>query len=440
MAVGRQYLDVARLLLQSGADPNRRDGFGEVPLDRASTREAVALLLQFGASESMRGRAPVVSLLTAAWDSLDRGDYSEQIRALLARGLNPSAVLNGRSLLERALFLRRGNVARVLADAGARIHMPDEAACTERGSGCHMTTVARLAAFDAGVVKHLKGRGLNINQVDASGRTALMSVIGEPPAHRVVPLRADGLRGPALERPSLLGEVQVLLAEGADPNLAYRGTTALALAVAGRSRLPELATILFEAGGRIDVNYTVPAAMEVTKEPSIADDPVAAVHSPILDDPEILEGMTIGPASWLHLYGRPDLALRTIQRSGKLEPADRYLLYFAAAARSWDLVRQVLPFVRTPDAANRAGVTALMLAVDDGELDVVRLLLQAGVDVNTRTAREWPSMPHAFVELGSYSKRRRQFRLVGGLTPLQIATRRGHEEIAHVLKAAGASE
>lgn len=125
MAIGRQHLEVARLLLESGANPNRRDGFGRVPLDRATTPDAVALLRQFGASESLKWKAPEVSPVNAAWALLDKGDDAEVLRALFARGLDPNAVQNGQSLLERALFRQRAKMVRLLADTGARLHIPD---------------------------------------------------------------------------------------------------------------------------------------------------------------------------------------------------------------------------------------------------------------------------------------------------------------------------
>lgn len=219
-----------------------------------------------------------------------------------------------------------------------------------------MTAVARLSAFDRGVLRHLRSRGLDLNRVNSSDRTALTSIIADPLPHRVVARRTDGTHRPALEPPSLLPQVQALLAEGADPNRTYRGATALALAVVSRDKPPELASALFDAGGRVEVNYTVSSTPSAVIDPNSADELASAVRQPIVDDSGILEGMTIGPATWLTLYGRPGIALKTVQREGRIDSADRDLLYFAGASKNWDLVRQVLPFVRSPDAGNRAGL------------------------------------------------------------------------------------
>ena len=82
MAIGRGHVDIARLLLDSGADPNRRDGFGRLPIHQARSDEAVALLQRYGADvnaadrNALAGRSPA----QAVWNVIDRGDDAETVK------------------------------------------------------------------------------------------------------------------------------------------------------------------------------------------------------------------------------------------------------------------------------------------------------------------------------------------------------------------------
>jgi ankyrin repeat protein len=81
-----------------------------------------------------------------------------------------------------------------------------------------------------------------------------------------------------------------------------------------------------------------------------------------------------------------------------------------------------LPNFDEPEIAfGTAGVTDLMRASAEGRLDKVRELVQAGGDVNARTADLAPSGAR-----------------IGGLTPLLLAVGAGHWEVARVLVEAGA--
>jgi len=54
MAINRERLEIARLLLDAKADPNRNDDFGRRPIHCARSAEAVRLLVQFGADPNAR--------------------------------------------------------------------------------------------------------------------------------------------------------------------------------------------------------------------------------------------------------------------------------------------------------------------------------------------------------------------------------------------------
>ena len=66
------------------------------------------------------------------------------------------------------------------------------------------------------------------------------------------------------------------------------------------------------------------------------------------------------------------------------------------------------------DAKANNGVTALMMAADEGHIESVRTLLDAGADVNEKNNNDY--------------------------TALMLAKEQGHTEIAEILRKAGAKE
>ena len=196
MAIALGHVEIAGLLLEAGADPNRRDGTGQLPIQRARSEEAVALLRRYGAdvNAGARGALAGVSPTQAAWNVIEvnRTDDAETIRILIEKGADPSSTFGRETLLERALFRERWRIARQLADAGAKLQPPDGAECAQTGRECHSIEVARLATIDPPTLAHLKLRGLDLNRAAANGLTALTSLLLEPPPMRVATRTPDG--------------------------------------------------------------------------------------------------------------------------------------------------------------------------------------------------------------------------------------------------------
>ena len=99
-----------------------------------------------------------------------------------------------------------------------------------------------------------------------------------------------------------------------------------------------------------------------------------------------------------------------------------------------------LAYTREADIADRADVTPLMLAVDDGRVDAVKALIAAGANVNARSALDWPPLgetPPAMWFMGHPPSKPR---LVGGYTPLRIAKQRGQDEIVGIVLRAGGKD
>lgn len=424
MAIGRGHLDIARILLDGGADANRRDAFGQLPLERARTPEAVQLLVAHGARAVAR-KPPTGTIAEA----IERGDDAEVVKLLLDAGADPNARTQwNETLVERALFRKRWAIARVLADAKSPLQAADEPSCREQTWKCHSIQAARLATLDAPTLAHLKARGLDLNRVAANGHTALTSLLVEPPEPRIVGIRPDGSRTPVLEPPQELPRIRALLGSGADPNRKYRESTPLMLAVATPQKPREVADAILDAGGRVQFEYTIVKTSPEEAQPVVA------------DYTGVLKGRTVGPLTWLVLYRRADLAGRTLAREKKVIAADRYVLYFAGLLAEWPLVLDALKYVRDVDAGDRAGVTPLMMAAEDGRADAVRALIAAGADVNARSDRDWPPLwetPPAMLFMGHGPSKPR---LVGGYTPLKIAKERNRAEVVRILEQAGAKE
>ena len=521
MAINRNHVEIARVLLEGGASVARLDGSGRAAIHRVRSAEAVRLLMQFGADPNApdangrtvvleaieRGDLPAVDMLRANGARLDiavKGSdlftrviemrHPEMIGPLLDRGVDPRSpptralwllIENGdvdtaklliqrgadanarkdrESLLTRALFRQRWEIVDALIDAGARIEAADE------------VSVARFASFNPRVLGKLVAKGLDVNAVGADGHTPLTSLIAEQPmAIRAVQRAPIGVApqlgggaaigggvavggGAAIARapiPTIVREIpapdnvaraKALLDAGADPNKKFQNLTPLMLAVGMHGKPGEFADMLIAAGGRIEFDATVtsvdsmPPMLHVSGRagaPAVMGGPSFEVAN----DQGVLAGMTVGSLTWAVMYGRPDIAIRLLQRDMAMDRADRFFLYFAASANHWDAVVAAVPYAKDVDAADRANVTPLMLAASVGRADVVRALLGAGAKVNARSALVWPPLLERKLEAPNLSGHGRSApRLVGGYTALRAAKERGHGDVAKIVIQAGGHE
>lgn len=520
LAINRDHVDIARVLLDGGAQVGRDDGAERSAIHCVKSAAAVRLLVERGANvnaQDRRGRTAIalavergslhtLDMLVAGGARLDaplkdtdlftlavQSRHSELVEALLERGLDPGspptralwpliesgdtgrAVLlirrgadpNARNdrdtLLTRALFRQRWEVAEALIDAGANVRLADAPGCGRTFMNCQSIALARLGSFNPRVLAKMVGKGLDPSAVGADGHSALSSLIVEEP----LAVRTAGSRGlaagvamnaatgestvtatqmPATAReipaPDNLARAKTLLDARADPNLKYRDATLLMLAIGLPKKPPELADAVLQAGGRIDIDADIarPGSEDGPTLPGPG--PIGAeVSSRRIVSPQIvLTGMSVGPLTWALGRGRPDIALRLIERERQVGRADRHLLYFAAATEQWDLLLGALPYSKEVNASDRADVTPLMLAADAGNARVVQALLAAGANVNARSVRNWPPLSDTNfpASLGGHSPA--PPKLVGGYTALRAAKQQGHAEVAKVLMEAGGRE
>jgi len=153
-ASDRGHAEIARVLLERGADPNAQNNNGWSPLHRASDggyAEVVRVLIGYGADVSARDAQGWTPL---HWAS-DRG-YVGVTRVLLEHSADPTARdEQGWTPLHRASDQGHVELARVLLERGADVAAPDKYGWTPLRHTTHKgrTEVARiLLAYGAGAM------------------------------------------------------------------------------------------------------------------------------------------------------------------------------------------------------------------------------------------------------------------------------------------------
>ena len=493
MAVNRNKVPVARMLLDGGASAKRMDGFGRAPIHLVKSTEMARLLVQAGADPNALNKRGYTALAEAVWDGqldridallavgarfdaparnpdvftiavqtrknalipalvergadprrpptqalaelIDSGDTASAV-ALVRHGADPNVRNQFAPVLLVALFRKRWEIAEALAEAGAELNPADPPQCAG-GYGCWSIQAARFASMDLPTLKKLASRGLDLNRVASDGQTALTLLIVEQPlAIRAV--RSTNGAVAEIPAPDNVARVRALLDVGADPNVKYRGDTPLMLAI---ERGGAFGDVVFDAGGRVEYAQTIPAEMP---PPTANLAPGGRIDQPpYFNYRGVNTGMSVGPVTWTVLHGRGDLAARMLQRDRKVDPSDRHLLYFAGFLGQWDAVLAALPYKPDVNAGDRADVMPLMLAAQDGRADVVRALLAAGAKVNTRSDRTWPPLFERKLgeEAAAFAGHSpAPPRLVGGYTALRAAKEAGQAEVVRILKEAGGRE
>ncbi|XP_075219041.1 ankyrin repeat and SOCS box protein 16-like [Lycorma delicatula] len=195
LAIRNRHADVARMLLENGADPNKRYFFGaEINLVSPLDLEFMRLLLMFGADPNTRDRAGLTPLMKAA--RLPQG--MDSVLLLLSYGADVNAMTDTRHDYRTVLHyaVLSGNLATVnlLLKQGAAVNYPP---------GINKPTPLDLAILrgDPQLVEMLIVAGANVNSSSP--------IIGTP-LHVVC---ADN------EGPNRIELLRMLLTAGADPNL-----------------------------------------------------------------------------------------------------------------------------------------------------------------------------------------------------------------------------
>jgi ankyrin repeat protein/beta-lactamase regulating signal transducer with metallopeptidase domain len=369
-----------------------------------------------------RDTAPSTPLIVAA----SRGDLAA-VRRLLDAGADPNEYDDRpvrrfemmRSPLGTAARLGHLEIVAALLDAGADVDAAptgDATALMEAAGQGHDDVFELLLARGADVNAMIRGDGTPLIAAARGGHGELVARLLAEGADPDVAVRGDGSPLINAARSGDLESMRLLLDAGAAPERYVPGDeTPLYHAI--RSGEPEAVRLLLDAG--VDVEAEIPG------------DGNALIVAADRGNEEIVE-----------------LLLERGARADAGVSGDGNALIVAARDGNYDLVRLLLDSGADVDAGVRGDGNPLIMAAAAGHLDVVELLLDRGADVD----RVVPGDENALIraaEGGHYDVVRallergadvnKRVRANGEIrTALVMASRRGHEDVANLLRSSGA--
>ena len=388
-AAHRNDLDAATLLIEAGADVNVANGLGATPLWLAAINGGAPMaerLLEAGADPNASLKMGETPLMTAA-----RSGSLQAVERLLDHGADVNAAEHerGQTALMWAVAQQHAGVARFLVEKDADLHarstvwyqLENTAGNTNPSGNFRMahggSTPLLFAARqgDVETARALVDAGADVQDAEASGASAL--VISAHSGH---------------------GQLGIyLLEQGADPNAAGAGYTALHVAVL-RSQV-ELVEALLEHGAdpntvvehgtpgrRFSADYSIRDQLVGTHALWLAAkygeleilrillehgaDPFVVVHERGISALQAAIGM---PASSLE-------SRRDRIGNSPLDPADE-------ERQSLEMARILIDLGADVNAADDRGNTPLHDAVLKDFASVVEFLVACGADVNAVNQR-----------------------------------------------------
>uniref|UniRef100_A0A1Y1LH82 Uncharacterized protein n=1 Tax=Photinus pyralis TaxID=7054 RepID=A0A1Y1LH82_PHOPY len=194
MAIRNKHMDIARLLLENGADPNKRYFFGS-EINLVNDLEYLELLLTFGANADSRDRAGLTPLMKAA----RQPQGMEAVLLLLHHGADVNAVADERhdyrTVLHYAVLSGNIDIVNLLIKQGAKLNYDEE---FDLGKPSPLDLA--ILKGDPEIIRLLVQSGANVN--------CSSSIIGSP-LHVAC---ADNIS-------NRYEIIQMLLKAGADPNV-----------------------------------------------------------------------------------------------------------------------------------------------------------------------------------------------------------------------------
>lgn len=360
----RDRVEVIKLLLAAGADPNQRDKEGDSPLtasfnphlfvDYATENEAILKALLAGGADPNAGDGKDRTLLSLVSSQRLENDYTTKAEEARLRSL------------------------KILIAAGADVNVRNAEKQTP-------LALAIKTMMSGKVIGNLIAAGADVNASDASGRTILMEAVQAVEVFRRVEL------------------VQTLLAAGADVKArANDGTTALLLNLINGA-LPELNSLLIEAGANVnsaDITGRTPLMAGIN---SSSDDMVLLLIKAKADvkarnrdgdnalmlavgmgrDEMIVQALLAAGSNVNVVNSAGETALiiaaRRFGAGNSRHPLDNY--YYRERERSSAVIEAIVAAgaeVRTMSHEGETALTIMAMKAGRDDLPVIRTLIRAG--------------------------------------------------------------
>ena len=345
-------LEIAKLLVQGGADPNEVDERGSSPLCMAALNgnEAIArLLLDEGAEVDAQDDFGCTSLCNASLYG-----YDTIARLLIGHGANVNTQDSaGRTPLINASRRGHKSITRLLISEGAEVNIWDEA-------GDSALTIALRRKFET-IAGLLIDRGADVNALDKYGNPALMIALQG---------KSDAI-------------VQLLIDQGAEVNVRdISGYPALTVAL--RREYDAIARLLISGGA--DLNARLGTRETPLMYCSLKGD--GAMARLLIDNGADVNSRIENGFTALHYAGsngHKDVVKLLLEKGADVDaPTDFGFtpLHRASQKGLEDIVRILIAKGADVNAQDVAGGTALDKALEKGFENIVQLLVMSGAETS----------------------------------------------------------
>jgi len=432
--------DIAKLLIDAGADVNFKDKDGNRPLTLAINRNAIITEMLLNAKGiEVTVQEPYYERDTPLIDAAYNGE-AKLVKLLIAKGAAVDAK-NGRgeTALMQTAWHESTDIAEMLLKAGANVNIKSNTGRT-----------AIVIASNAKMLKLLLEAGAEVNVQDEYGYTALNNAVTKKEATTMITmlLKAGAKINQGNPTPLMKaaeeGEadiIKLLIASGANVN-AYNdyGDTALIYAV--RANKIESVKVLLDAGANPNLsNKGGVSAVTIAANNGYKEISQLFVKSGKVED-------TLLTAS---LRGDVKAVKEFIKKGANVNEKDNNgftILMLTARQNNPEIIKLLLDAGADMNAVSGEATfdgkyTALALAAGNNQVENIKLLLAAGAKVNVKDLRQNTPLHYA-----ANNEEMTKMLLAAGAdvnakgedenTPLMMAAKAGNVKVAKLLLEAGA--